>query len=80
MRDLEKIIMEEISSLEEMRLIDVIGFIRFLKADKPIKQKWVSGWFESALRSIHEKEDELKIKPDDIEKLRKRKQGNSPNG
>lgn len=73
MRDLEKIIMEEVSSLEEMRLIDVIGFIRYLKAEKPIKQQWISGWFESALQSIHERERELKITPDDIEKQRKKK-------
>jgi len=75
MRDLEKIIMEEVSSLEEMRLIDVIGFIRYLKAEKPLKQQWISGWFESALQSIHENERELKIAPDDIEKQQKKKQG-----
>ena len=35
MNDLEKIIIEEISTLEDMRLIDVIGFIRYLKAENP---------------------------------------------
>ncbi len=77
MRELEKIIMEEISSLEDMRLIDVIGFIRYMKAEKPIPQKWVSGWFESALQSIHDDEEKL-LK--EVEALRKRKQGDSPNG
>lgn len=68
MGDLEKIIMEEISSLEEMRLIDVIGFIRYLKAEKPIRQEWIAGWYESAIKSMHEREDELKITPADLEK------------
>lgn len=76
MSELEKIIMEEISTLEDMRLIDVIGFIRYLKAEKPIRQDWISGWYESALHSIHEREEELKISPEEIEKkLRKKKDG-----
>ena len=56
MNDLEKIILEEISSLDEMRLIDVIGFIRYLKSTKPIKQEYIAGWFESALEEIRSKE------------------------
>lgn len=75
MNDLEKIIMEEISSLEEMRLIDVIGFIRYIKAEKPIQQEWITGWFESALQSIHERKDELKISPAELEKYLRKKQG-----
>lgn len=66
MNDLEKIIMEEISSLEEMRLIDVIGFIRYLKAEKPVKQDWIAEWYESALKSIHEREQELQIPPAEL--------------
>jgi hypothetical protein len=73
MSELEKIIMEEISSLEEMRLIDVIGFIRYLKAEKPVQQNWIAGWYESALESIHDREKELKITPADLEEQRKKK-------
>jgi hypothetical protein len=73
MNDLENIIMEEISSLEEMRLIDVIGFIRYLKAEKPMRQEWITSWYESALESIHNREEELKITPSDIEGQRKKK-------
>lgn len=76
MNDLEKIIMEEIATLEDMRLIDVIGFIRYLKAEKPVRQDWIAGWYESAIQSIHEREDELKISPEELEKqLRKKKGG-----
>lgn len=78
MSDLEKIIMEEISSLEDMRLIDVIGFIRYLKAEKPIRQEWIVGWYESALQSMREREDELRISPAELEKQLRKKQGGSP--
>lgn len=73
MNDLENIIMEEISTLEEMRLIDVIGFIRYLKAEKPIRQDWIANWYESALESIHNREEELKLTSADIEEQRKKK-------
>lgn len=73
MSDLEQIIMEEISSLEELRLIDVIGFIRYLKAEKPIRQEQIAGWYENALQSIHEREQELKITPTDIQEQSKKK-------
>lgn len=72
MNDLEKIIMEEISSLDEMRLIDVIGFIRYLKAEKPVRQEWITSWYESALESIHDRQEELNITPTDIDKQRKK--------
>jgi hypothetical protein len=75
MSDLEKIIVEEIASLEEMRLIDVIGFIRYLKAEKPIRQEWIAGWYDSALQSIHNREDELKITPEAIKEQIKKQQG-----
>ena len=74
MSDLEKIIMEEISTLDEMRLIDVIGFIRYLKAEKPIKQEWIAGWYETAIKSIHEREDSLRITQVDLEKQLRKKQ------
>ena len=51
MNDLEKMIMEEISTLDELRLIDILGFIRYLKAEKPIKQDWIVGWFDNAIQS-----------------------------
>lgn len=75
MNDLENIIMEEISTLEEMRLIDVIGFIRYLKAEKPVRQDWIANWYESALESIHNREKELKITPADIAEQKKKKRG-----
>ncbi len=66
MNDLEKMIVEEISTLNEMRLIDVLGFIRYLKAEKPVKQKWVEEWFEHALKSIHERSEEFQVAPEQI--------------
>ncbi|HMZ07984.1 MAG TPA: hypothetical protein PK078_10225 [Anaerolineales bacterium] len=67
MNDLEKMIMEEISTLDELRLIDILGFIRYLKAEKPIKQDWIVGWFDNAIQSIQERKEELQIRPEDIE-------------
>lgn len=75
MNDLENIIMEEISTMEEMRLIDVIGFIRYLKAEKPVRQEWIANWYESALESIHNREEELQITPGDIAEQKKKKRG-----
>jgi hypothetical protein len=59
MTSLEKIIVEEIASLDDMRLIEVIGFIRYLKAEKPIKQTQIAGWFENARSEIQERKEEL---------------------
>lgn len=75
MNDLEKIIIEEISTLEDMRLIDVIGFIRYLKAEKPIRQEWIASWYESAIQSIHQREEELRISPKELQKQLRKKQG-----
>ena len=74
MNDLENIILEEISTLDDMRLIDVIGFIRYLKAEKPIQQEWIAGWYETAIKSIHEREEELGLKPADLEKQLRKEQ------
>jgi len=63
MSSLEKIIMEEIASLDDIRLIEVIGFIRYLKADKPIKQAQIAGRFENARSEIQERKEELGITP-----------------
>ncbi|MEN9563587.1 MAG: hypothetical protein RIR73_1831 [Chloroflexota bacterium] len=70
MNDLEKIIMEEISSLEEMRLVDVIGFIRYLKAEKPVRQEWITTWYETALEAIHDKENERDLTSENTERQR----------
>lgn len=67
MNDLEKMIMEEISTLDELRLIDILGFIRYIKAEKPIKQDWITGWFDHAVQSIQERREELEIRPEDIQ-------------
>jgi hypothetical protein len=75
MNDLEKIIIEEISTLEDMRLIDVIGFIRYLKAEKPIRQEWIASWYESAIQSIHQREEELRISPKELQEQLRKKQG-----
>lgn len=54
MNSLEKMIMEEISSLDELRLIDVLGFIRFLKEGKSKKPKQIEEWFEATLNMVRE--------------------------
>lgn len=75
MKDLERMIMEDISSLDDMRLIEVLGFIRYLKSEKPLHQEWITDWYESALKSIHEREEELKITPEDIQEQVKKLKG-----
>lgn len=67
MNSLEEMIMQEISTLPDMRLIDVLGFIRYLKSEKPEKPKWIEEWFESALKSVYLREAEFKITQADIE-------------
>ncbi|MBI5825303.1 MAG: hypothetical protein HZB18_14840 [Chloroflexi bacterium] len=67
MNSLEAIIMEEISTLPDIRLIDVIGFIRYLKSEKPEKPQWIEEWFESALQSVRARQVELKTAQIDIE-------------
>ena len=77
MNSLEEMIMEEISTLPDMRLIDVLGFIRFLKSEKTEKPQWIEEWFESALKSVHARDAEFKITQSDIEdqiqKMREKK-------
>ena len=63
MNDLEKMILDEIATLNDMRLIDVLGFIRYLKAEKPVRSEWVEEWFEHALESIHTRAEEFQITP-----------------
>lgn len=59
MNDLEKMIMEEISTLDELRLIDVLGFIRFLKEGKSQNSKQIEEWFEQILKITREQTREL---------------------
>lgn len=75
MKDLERIIMEDIASLDDMRLIEVIGFIRYLKMEKPIHQTWIADWYESALKTMREREVDLQITPEDIRTQVKKLQG-----
>jgi hypothetical protein len=68
MNDLEKLIMEEISTLDEMRLIDVLGFIRLIKTQKRTKQhKWIEDWLEQSRKSVRRNKAELRLTPADLE-------------
>jgi len=68
MNDLEELIMKEISTLNDMRLIDVLGFIRFLKAETPSRQPWIEEWFEKSLQTIHAREAEYELTEADIQR------------
>jgi len=68
MNSLEEIIMEEISTLPEMQLIDVLGFIRYLKSDAHGNHKQIEQWFEGVQKSLHARAAEFKITEEDIEK------------
>lgn len=70
---LEDIVMKEISSLDELRLIDVIGFIRYLKSEKPIKEELIAGWFENILHEIHEQRDKLGLTEELFDVISKKK-------
>lgn len=80
MKDLEQMILEEISSFDDMRLIDVLAFIRYLKAEKPIKQEWIAGWFEQSIKSMHEREEELQVTPAAIKEQLQKRRVSSSNG
>ncbi|MCL4270343.1 MAG: hypothetical protein KJZ72_12400 [Anaerolineales bacterium] len=67
MNDLEQMITEEISTLDEMKLIYVLGFIRYLRAEQPSTGQWIEKWFENALQSIRAREDEFQLTPADIQ-------------
>jgi hypothetical protein len=75
MKDLERIILEDIATLDDMRLIEVIGFIRYLKMEKPVRQEWIAEWYESALKTMREREKELHITPEDIREQIKKLKG-----
>lgn len=61
MNDLEKMIVEEISTLDELRLIDVLGFIRFLKEGKSEHPKQIEEWFEETLKIVQKQAKEIAI-------------------
>lgn len=81
MNELEKMVMKEISALDEMRLIDVLGFIRYLKMGKANNHEWIEGWFEEILKTIRKQKGKLHITPGEIQKeIEKMKVSDSPNG
>lgn len=73
MNSLEEMIMEEISTLPDMQLIDVLGFIRFLKSEASEKPEWIEQWFDGARNSVHARAAEFKLTPEDLEAQMKRK-------
>lgn len=66
MNSLEEMIMEEISSLPEMQLIDVLGFIRYLKSESHGKHEYINQWLTGVQKDIHARKAELKITDEDI--------------
>ena len=67
MNSLEEMIMEEIATLPYMQLIDVLGFIRYLKSEAHGNHELIEQWFEETQKSIHEKKADLKLTEKDIE-------------
>ncbi len=67
MNSLEEMIMEEVATLPYMQLIDVLGFIRYLKSESHGNHELIEQWFEGTLKSIHEQKAELKLTEKDIE-------------
>jgi len=61
MNSLEKIIMDEISSLPDMRLVDVLGFIRYLKMERHDAPAGIEAWFEYAIKVMRTHAEELNI-------------------
>lgn len=66
MTTLEQTIMQEISTLPETRLPDVLAFIRFLKISIPREQREIEENFDKALKSIRARAAELNITDEDI--------------
>jgi len=67
MTNLERTIMQEISTLPETRLPDVLAFIRYLKLSIPKDQKELEERFDKALNSIRARAKEMNITQEDIE-------------
>ncbi|MFN8382059.1 MAG: hypothetical protein U0V02_08975 [Anaerolineales bacterium] len=68
MNSLEEMIMEEITTLPYMQLIDVLGFIRFLKSEASDKPEWIEQWYDGAQKSVHARAVEFRLTQEDIEK------------
>lgn len=66
MTNLEQTIMQEISTLPETRLPDVLAFIRFLKISIPREQKEIEENFDKALKSIRARAAEMSLTDEDI--------------
>lgn len=66
MNSLEKMILQELSSLSNSQQIDVLGFIRFLKSEKPEAPEWIREWFENALKQIHQQDSGFTDRDADI--------------
>jgi len=66
MTNLEQTIMQEISTLPETRLPDVLAFIRFLKISIPREQKEIEEKFDKALKSIRARAAEMNLTDEDI--------------
>lgn len=67
MTNLEQTIMQEISTLPETRLPDVLAFIRYLKLSIPKDQKELDERFDKTLVSIRARAKEMNITQEDIE-------------
>ncbi len=67
MNSLEEMIMEEISTLPAMQLIDVLGFIRYLKSETSEKPEGFEQWFDGAKKSVDARKAEFKLTQEDIE-------------
>jgi hypothetical protein len=81
MNSLEKMVMKEIATLDEMRLIDVLGFIRYLKVGRTKNHEWIQQWFEEVLQTIRAENGKLRITPEEIEEqIIKLRESDSPNG
>ncbi|HRQ24619.1 MAG TPA: hypothetical protein PLF42_14430 [Anaerolineales bacterium] len=83
MNELEKMIVKEISNLDTMRLIDVIGFIRYLKRGRSNNHnhRWIEEWFEDVLAVIRKRRETQGVTPEELEKHIKPVRGaDSPNG
>lgn len=80
MNTLQKIILQEIETLEDMRLFDVLGFIRYLKMEKSAKPKRIEKWFEESANAVRERAEELGITPEQVQMQIKKSDTRSPNG
>lgn len=81
--ELEKMIVKEISNLDTMRLIDVIGFIRYLKRGRSNNHnhRWIEEWFGDVLAVIRKRRETQGVTPEELEKHIKPVRGaDSPNG